>query len=99
MDREDISKFYLVDVPGLGYAEVDDGKVDSWRGRYFLSFSLESSWLLSSLSLSSLLSSLPSPLSSLLSSLSSLSSSLSSPLSLTSSTSLSLSLSLFSSQV
>ena len=26
MNRDDIRAFYLVDVPGLGYAEVDEGK-------------------------------------------------------------------------
>ncbi len=31
--REDVPPFYLVDVPGLGYAEVtNEGDVDSWRG-------------------------------------------------------------------
>ena len=31
--RADVPPFYLVDVPGLGYAEVTkDGDIDSWRG-------------------------------------------------------------------
>lgn len=30
-DRKDIASFYLVDVPGLGYAEAEDGVLDSWK--------------------------------------------------------------------
>lgn len=30
-DRDDLPSFYLVDVPGLGYAEADEGRQDSWR--------------------------------------------------------------------
>jgi len=30
-DRKDIQSFYLVDVPGLGYAQADEGKMDSWK--------------------------------------------------------------------
>ncbi len=30
-DRTDLPSFYLVDVPGLGYAEADEGRQDSWR--------------------------------------------------------------------
>ena len=26
-----LPNFYLVDVPGLGYAEADEGSMDSWR--------------------------------------------------------------------
>ena len=29
--REDLPSFRLVDVPGLGYAEADEGQQDSWR--------------------------------------------------------------------
>mmetsp|Transcript_25889 Transcript_25889/g.24716 ORF Transcript_25889/g.24716 Transcript_25889/m.24716 type:complete len:654 (+) Transcript_25889:102-2063(+) len=30
-ERVDLPSFYLVDVPGLGYAEATDGTQDSWR--------------------------------------------------------------------
>jgi len=30
-DRQDLPPFYLVDVPGLGYAEASEGIQDSWR--------------------------------------------------------------------
>jgi GTP-binding protein len=30
--RADLNAFMLVDVPGLGYAEADEGTQDSWRG-------------------------------------------------------------------
>ena len=29
--RADLPSFYLVDVPGLGYAEASEGAQDSWR--------------------------------------------------------------------
>jgi GTP-binding protein EngB required for normal cell division len=30
-NRHDIQSFYLVDVPGLGFAQVNETKIDSWR--------------------------------------------------------------------
>ena len=33
-DYENVPSFYFVDVPGLGYAEAEDGQKDSWRYYY-----------------------------------------------------------------
>jgi len=40
-DYENVPSFYFVDVPGLGYAEAEDGQKDSWRYILLILLSLQ----------------------------------------------------------